>query len=104
MQKDGRYKTVKRLIEKSDVRELREVFKYIPKAIVAADLGIAPARFSERLNQVEKFYLRDLFAVARLFNVEEIKVLHLASTQYEIVNGIIPGKIKGRPKKKYTAK
>jgi hypothetical protein len=104
MQKDERYKAVKRLIEKSDVREFREVFKYIPKTMVATDLGIAPERFSERLHQVEKFYLKDMFAMARLFNVEDIKVLHLASTQYEVVNGIIPGKTKGRPKKKYAAK
>ena len=60
MEKDERYKAVKRLIEKGDITEFNEMFTYIPKTVVARDLGAAPARFSEKMNLIEKFTLQRL--------------------------------------------
>ena len=82
MEKDERYKAVKRLIEKGDITEFNEMFTYIPKTVVARDLGAAPARFSEKMNLIEKFTLQDMFSIAKLLEVESIAVLRLADNQY----------------------
>ena len=82
MEKDERYKALKRLIEKRDITEFNEMFTYIPKTVVARDLGAAPARFSEKMNLIEKFTLQDMFSIAKLLEVESIAVLRLADNQY----------------------
>ncbi len=82
MEKDERYKAVKRLIEKGDITEFNEMFTYIQKTVVARDLGAAPARFSEKMNLIEKFTLQDMFSIAKLLDVESIAVLRLADNQY----------------------
>jgi hypothetical protein len=82
MEKDERYKAVKRLIEKGDITEFNQMFTYIPKTVVARDLGAAPARFSEKMNLIEKFTLQDMFAIAKLLDVENMAVLKIASSQY----------------------
>jgi hypothetical protein len=82
MEKDERYKAVKRLIEKGDITEFNQMFTYIPKTVVARDLGAAPARFSEKMNLIEKFTLHDMFTIARLLEVENLAVLRLADNQY----------------------
>jgi hypothetical protein len=82
MEKDERYRAVKRLIEKGDITEFNEMFTYIPKTVVARDLGAAPARFSEKMNLIEKFTLQDMFSIAKLLEVESIAVLRLADNQY----------------------
>ena len=69
MEKDERYKAVKRLIEKGDITEFNEMFTYIPKTVVARDLGAAPARFSEKMNLIEKFTLQDMFTIAKLLEI-----------------------------------
>lgn len=84
MEKDDRYKAVKRLIEKGDITEFNEMFTYIPKTVVARDLGAAPARFSEKMNLIEKFTLQDMFSIAKLLDVESIAVLKLADNQYSV--------------------
>ena len=84
MEKDDRYKAVKRLIEKGDITEFNEMFTYIPKTVVARDLGAAPARFSEKMNLIEKFTLQDMFSIAKLLEVESIAVLRLADNQYSV--------------------
>lgn len=82
MEKDERYRAVKRLIEKGDITEFNEMFTYIPKTVVARDLGAAPARFSEKMNLIEKFTLQDMFSIAKLLEVESIDILRLADNQY----------------------
>ena len=82
MEKDERYKAVKRLIEKGDITEFNEMFTYIPKTVVARDLGAAPARFSEKMNLIEKFTLQDMFSIAKLLEIESIAVLRLVDNQY----------------------
>lgn len=82
MEKDERYKAVKRLIEKGDITEFNQMFTFIPKTVVARDLGAAPARFSEKMNQIEKFTLQDVFSIAKLLEVENLSVLKLAANQY----------------------
>lgn len=82
MEKDERYKAVKRLIEKGDITEFNQMFTYIPKTVVARDLGAAPARFSEKMNLIEKFTLQDMFSIAKLLEIESIAVLRIADNQY----------------------
>lgn len=82
MEKDERYKAVKRLIEKGDITEFNQMFTFIPKTVVSRDLGTVPARFTEKMNQIEKFTLQDLFTIARLLEVDNMAILRLADNQY----------------------
>ena len=89
---DERYKTAKRGIQKNQVKELHQVFKYIPKNVVAKDIGTSLKSFSYKLNHIEKFSLREIFAMAQLFEVDTMILLKLANTQYEFTQGILPVK------------
>lgn len=82
MEKDLRYTAAKRTIEKRDITNLNEVFQVIPKTVVAIDMGIAPARFSQKIAQVEKFSLKEVFRLAQLLDVDSLHIFKLAKSQH----------------------
>lgn len=92
MAKDERYRAARGVIEQDDLQLLSQVFKVIPKTIVAKDLGLSASRLNDKLNQIEKFTLKEVFAMATLFEVDSIKIFELASAQYEKANGLLPSK------------
>jgi hypothetical protein len=82
MMKDKRYSTVKNLINAGHVHRFGEIFEHIPKSVVYADLGMNNTRFNDLLDNVEKFNLKDLFRIARLFNITEKQILELVLEEY----------------------
>lgn len=83
MARDLRYKAVKRLVEKGDIKYFNEIFDYIPKSTVAADLGKQNVRFTQLMNHIERFTLKDLFMLAKFFDVEDQIIFDLAYNQYQ---------------------
>jgi hypothetical protein len=87
MDKDRRYDIIEPLIVQGRIETFTDIFKYIPKTVVATDLGIHSNRFNELLVKVEKFRLEDLFRLARLVDISERQMLELIYKEYELSKG-----------------
>ena len=92
MAKDARYTTVKNLISGGYIKTLREMFPTIPKSVLAKDLGISLDRFTNMINDVERFSVKTVFRIAALLEVEGIQVMNLVYHQHQADN-------KGKKKK-----
>jgi hypothetical protein len=64
------------------ISTFNDIFKFIPKTVVAHSLGKKVDRFSELMKHVEKFTLEELFTIARYCDIEEAEILRLAETEY----------------------
>jgi hypothetical protein len=94
-EKDTRYTTIKDLIEQKFVTSLSQIFdrQLISKSRVARDLGLNPSRFSRNLKNPGRFILKDLYALAKLLEIDGITILTLVANDYEALQ-------KGKPRVK----
>ncbi|TXJ23509.1 MAG: hypothetical protein E6Q24_17500 [Chitinophagaceae bacterium] len=82
MVKDKRYTNVKNLISGGHIKNFKDLFDVIPKTVVAHDLGINNVRFTELMEDVGRYFVKDLFKLAELIEVPEIEVMKLICNQY----------------------
>jgi hypothetical protein len=82
MQLDSRYDLIEVMIAKGNITQLSDIFKYIPKTVVAKNLGIKVARFSAMIKKVQKFRLEELFQIARHCKITRMRILQLAEAEY----------------------
>jgi hypothetical protein len=96
MSTDTRYLTIKDLILKGYISSLTEIFgkELISRSRVARDLGLNPARFTRNLKNPERFVLKDLYAFAKLLEIDRLTILALVDKDYKT-----PQKTKPKPRK-----
>ena len=82
MEKDIRYESVKVMIETGRIREFQQIFSYLPKSILAHDLGTNNNRMTRLINHVEQFSLEELFRISHLLDVSYKTILTLVHNQY----------------------
>jgi len=82
MIRDERYNGIKSMVADGTISYFTDIFKYIPKTIVAKDLGKKVDRFTESMNQVKLFSVGDLFAIAELCKITEGQILKLIENEY----------------------
>lgn len=82
MAKDKRYNTVRNLILGGYLKTFNEIFDTLPKSIVAQDLGMNSTRINRVIDNNGRFFVDDLFALAALLDVPEIKVMELVCNQH----------------------
>lgn len=70
------------MINEGKIHSFKDIFQFIPKSIVATDLGKKVVRFSQLMENVEQFTLQELFMLARFFELDEDTMLRLVRTQY----------------------
>jgi len=80
--RDHRYDVVKLMINSGDVESFNDIFRYIPKTVVATDLGKKVDRFTSLMNRVEKFTVGELFTIARFCSISESKILELMLNEH----------------------
>ena len=84
MEKDKRYKGVKRLLESGDLTEFNQIFEHIPKSVIASAIGTARDRFNFKMEHIEKFTLEDLIAIGKYLEVDDMMIVfQLAWNQYQ---------------------
>ena len=83
MTKDNRYNLIKPMIDQGHIKSFEDVFKFIPKTVVANDLGMHSSRFTELIQKVDNFRIKDLVLLARLCNVNPRELAELVFKQYE---------------------
>jgi len=66
------------------IKSFNDIFKFIPKTVVATDLGKKVDRFTELMNRIEGFTLEELFMMAKFCELDESQMLKLAENEYKI--------------------
>jgi hypothetical protein len=82
MAKDKRYNTVKNLILGGYIKTFAEIFDTLPKSVLAKDLNFNSVRINKSIDDVGSIYARDLFRIAALLEVPEIKIMELVCNQH----------------------
>jgi len=83
MTKDERYLGVKQLIESGHITEFKQIFTYLPKTVLAGDLGTNNNRMTRLINNVHEFTLEELDRISQLIDVSYDAVNLLVNNQYK---------------------
>lgn len=83
MTKDERYIGVKKLIESGHITEFKQIFTYLPKTVMAQDLGTNNNRMTKLIERTEMFTLEELNRIGDLIDISFDSVNMLASNQYK---------------------
>ena len=81
MAKDKRYKVIKRLIVAGDVTSFAQILEFVPKTIIAQDLGMHHQTFEKHIKDPEKFSFKLAFWIASLIEMEEKVIVDLIYNQ-----------------------
>lgn len=82
IKRDRRYELIRTMFNDGKIKTLNDIFVFVPKTIVANDLGKKVDRFTALINKVERFTMEDLFRIARLCDLEESQILQLVMKDY----------------------
>jgi hypothetical protein len=83
-ERDHRYAVIKPLYEQGKIRSFLDIFRFVPRTVVAGDLGKKVARFSAQLNHLENFDLSDLFLIDNLCQLTRTQMLKLMTMEFAI--------------------
>jgi hypothetical protein len=82
MERDPRYSAIKPLISAGGITSFRDIFKFLPKSIIARDLGMNNVRFTKLMNNVDDFMIRDILRLAEFFEIDALTMYSLINQQY----------------------
>lgn len=83
-ERDIRYSVIKPLYLEGRIKTFMDIFKYVPRTVVAGSLGKKVARFSAQLNHLENFDLTDLFLIGNLCALTRTQMLKLMTMEFAI--------------------
>src|SRR5581483_4577552 len=81
MAKDKRYRTIKNLITAGHITRFMQILEYVPKTVMAKDLGMHHQTFEKLLKDPEKFTFKQSFWIASLIEVEVKVIIDLTYAQ-----------------------
>jgi len=79
--RDPRYEIIKPMLNEGKIQSFPDIFKFIKKSVVAADLGKRGPRFTELINRVEDFTVKELLIIARLCSLTEAEMFKLVEME-----------------------
>lgn len=77
MVKDRRYHALKTYIDSGQIKSITEIFDIVPKSTIVKDTGINFTRLTNKINDPEKFTVKDLNTIAQLIEVDSRKLFNL---------------------------
>lgn len=83
MTKDERYLGVKQLIESGHITEFKQIFTFLPKTVLAGDLGTNNNRMTRLINNVQEFTLGELDRISQLIDVPYDAISQLVNNQFK---------------------
>lgn len=81
--KDRRYAALKAYIDSGEIKGFTELFDIVPKSIFVRDTGINFVRLTNKINNPEKFTVKDIFLFAQLINIDSRKLYNLIANAVE---------------------
>lgn len=80
--RDRRYQIIKPMLNDGKIKSFLEIFEFIPKSTVAADLGINSDRFNKLMKRIDWFTLDELFLLAKFCDLDERQMMELVFYDY----------------------
>jgi hypothetical protein len=82
IKRDDRYSAIKSMVEAGELVSFNQIFKIIPKTVVAKDLGKKVDRFNVLMTHVDEFTLQELFRIAHFCRIDEDAIIRLILHDY----------------------
>ena len=79
--RDPRYEVIKPMLNEGKIHSFPDIFKFIKKSVVAADLGKRGPRFTELITKVEDFTVKELLIIARLCGLTSAEMFKLVEAE-----------------------
>jgi hypothetical protein len=79
--RDPRYEVIKPMLNEGKINSFPDIFRFIKKSVVAADLGKRGPRFTELINKVEDFTVKELLIIARLCGLTSAEMFKLVEAE-----------------------
>jgi len=86
IKRDDRYDVIRPIVESGQLVSFNQMFKYIPKTIVAKDLGKKVDRFNVLMNHVDEFTLKELFRIGHFCKLDNWEMLKLVMYDHNNIN------------------
>jgi hypothetical protein len=80
--RDKKYELVGVMHKAGYITSIEEIFNYIPRLVVAPDLGMKRQRLGRLIKKVETFELKELLSIGAFCNLSIDEVLELTITSY----------------------
>ncbi|MBS1603827.1 MAG: hypothetical protein JST42_14265 [Bacteroidetes bacterium] len=82
IKRDERYNLIKLLHANGHIQILSDIFKYVPKTVVATDLGKKVTDFNVLLARPDNFELREIYRIGSLCGLSDREAYLLVEAQY----------------------
>lgn len=74
---EKRYSALKAYMESGNVQSLDELFQIVPKSVFVRDSGINYVRLTTKINNPEKFTVKDIIVLSDLIGIDSRKLFDL---------------------------
>ena len=71
------------MLDQGRIKSFTDIFLYLPKSVLAADLGKNLKRFNELLLHVEGFTIKDLVIISNLCGLTRMEIFRLIDEEFE---------------------
>ncbi|MBS1663267.1 MAG: hypothetical protein JST68_19645 [Bacteroidetes bacterium] len=82
IKRDDRYDVVKTMYGAGHIGLFKDIFKYIPKTVVANDLGKKVDRFNKLMSRLDEFTLKDMYTIGSFCGLTERQIYELVEAEY----------------------
>jgi hypothetical protein len=82
-QQDHRYPTIKPMLDQGRIKKLTDIFIYIPRTVLANDMGKNLKRLNELLDRLENFTIKDLLLIGNLCGLTRKEMLTLLDAEFD---------------------
>jgi len=72
------------MLDQGRIKSFTDIFLYLPKSVLAADLGKNLKRFNELLLHVEGFTIKDLVIMSNLCGLSRMEMFRLIDEEFVI--------------------
>jgi hypothetical protein len=72
------------MLDQGRIKSFTDIFLYLPKSVLAADLGKNLKRFNELLLHVEGFTIKDLVIISNLCGLTRMEMFRLIDEEFVI--------------------
>jgi hypothetical protein len=83
IKRDDRYDVIKPMVDSGQLVSFNQIFKYIPKTVVAKDLGKKVDRFNVLMNHVDEFTLAEVFRIGHFCKIDDWAILKLVMYDHQ---------------------
>ena len=79
--RDPRYEIIKPMMNEGKIVSFADIFEFQKKSVVAADLGKRSPRFTQMIDKVEDFTVKELILIGRLCDLTIDEMFKLVAAQ-----------------------